>query len=587
MFTAGAGGFVPPNPFDGESEHIGEVAKALQPDPFDTDLYFGFNSQFVSGVSSVKQANNGACSNAAVPSGGASNYMWLCNSSYDNISGLMENAPCLLSTGGGIDPRPGQSTPSFASCLGGSVSGTCTSTAVCTAVSAGYQAEDNFGQGAYAIPVYSESVAYGYLLCAFSNNVCTAGNSWTNVINSEGTYNYFNWLNAWNNLPKLTGIIRQGFTGVIPSVNPYVATAAQEFALLGGVYDSLFVADPYSQNGFINWMTMNTQTLSSVSYTSGGVTGPPVGTAATYRFTLRPDLVFQDGLEVTSYDVAFSYLSLYSSGSVMGEGVAAMTGITILSPTTFDVSVNSNGVFVLPSIASVPILPGRYWNSGGPSLWDSALRSCDSACPDAQYTLSGQNVVCTGACSTFTNAAMTVNQNDLSATFDPIASPNNMFIGSGPWQCGEVTGTASGVCTPGPTFAGNGQSSYTLTAFPHYFRSSQRLAIYLWSGESDLNAIGPATAVGQCFNVAVNLSGPCGHYQQGIGNPGSGKSVSVTTVGNVDIFFNLNWLAPFEWTMTAPYNIAPLPPLFYGPGMTYTPNPGGSSCLTPNTYYDC
>src|SRR2546430_2414467 len=336
-------------------------------------------------------ASNGACSNAAVPSGGASNYMWLCNSSYDNISGLMESAPCFSSTGSGNDPVPGQSTPNFASCLGGLVSGTCTSTSICTAVSAGYQAEDNFGQGAYTIPVYSTSVAYGYLLCAFSNNVCTPSNSWTNVINSQGTYNYFNWLNARNGAPRISGTIRQGFVGVVPSVNPYVATTPQEFALMASVYDSLFVADPYNDNQFVNWMTENTQTLTSVSYNSGGLNSPPLGTAMTYRLTLRPDLTFQDGMPVTSYDVAFSYLSLFSQGALLGETLAAMTGITILSPQVFDVSVNSKGVFVLPSITSVPILSARYWTSSLPSDWGSAVGACStSSCPDVQFTLSGR-----------------------------------------------------------------------------------------------------------------------------------------------------------------------------------------------------
>jgi hypothetical protein len=178
---------------------------------------------------------------------------------------------------------------------------------------------------------------------------------------------------------------------------------------------------------------------------------------------------------------------------------------------------------------------------------------------------------------------MTITPADLSASFDPVRA--HILIGSGPWQCG--TGANLGFACSTPLGAGNHSTSYTLTAFPNYFRSSQRLAIYLWSGESDTNAIGPATGVGACFNVAVNIVGPCGHYQQGIGNPGSGTPVSVTTVGNVDIFFNLNWLAPFEWTTSPPAGIAPLPPLLYGPGTTFTPNPGGSSCTTPNNYYDC
>jgi hypothetical protein len=336
-------------------------------------------------------------------------------------------------------------------------------------------------------------------------------------------------------------------------------------------------------------MTENTQTLTSVSYFSGGVTSVPPGTLVTYRFVLRPDLAFQDGRPVTSYDVAFSYLSQVGSGAFLGTSASMMTGITILNPIVFDIGVNSTGPFVLPNLTSIPIVPGHYWTNAGPSSWDSAINTCVSqSCQDVQYTLSGSTVNCKGACTSFPASLMTITPNDLTATFDPIA--NHIFIGSGPWQCG--TGSNLGDACSTPAGRGNGATSYTLTAFPNYFRSSQRLAIYLWSGESDINAIGPATAVGGCFNVAVNLSGPCGHYQQGIGNPGSGTPVSVTTVGNVDIFFNLNWLAPFEWTTSPPTSIAPLPPLLYGlvlfdGSTTYTPNPGGTSCLTPNTYYDC
>jgi hypothetical protein len=182
-----------------------------------------------------------------------------------------------------------------------------------------------------------------------------------------------------------------------------------------------------------------------------------------------------------------------------------------------------------------------------------------------------------------TGGVMTVLKADLSAGFDPIK--NHILIGSGPWQCS--TGANLGFACSTPLGTGNHSTSYTLTAFPNYFRSSQRLAIYLWSGESDTNAIGPATAVGNCFNIAVNLAGPCGHWQQGAGNPGAGTPVSVGTTGNVDIFFNLNWLAPFEWTTSPPTGIAPLPPLLYGPGTTFTPNPGGNSCTVPNNFYDC
>jgi hypothetical protein len=520
--------------------------------------------------------------------------MWLCNNSYDAISGLMENAACFSSTGSASDPVPGQTTASFANCQGQPVSGTCSSTSGCTSVSAGFQSEDAFGQGAYTIPVYSASIRYGYLLCPSSANNCTPTNSWTRVINSGGTFNYFNWLNAWNANSGISGTIRQGLSGNTHSLNPYIAESPQDIAIISAVYDTLFVADPYNDLQYVNWMTMTTTASQSVSY-SGGL-GPPPGTVATYRFSLRPDLTWQDGTQVTAFDVAFSYLSLFSTGSFLGGTLAPVTGITILSPTRFDIGVNSLGVFLLPSITAVPILPGRYWTSVGSSLWDSDVATCtgnNNSCYPTQYTDTGVNTQCTFNCNNFhctptSGCNMVASATDISAGFDPVAK--HVFVGSGPWQCGRAnqygSGGSSGTCTTDGTMAPF-SGGYTLIAFPNYFRSSQRLAIYLWSGESDTNAVGPSTAVGSCYGVAVNLAGPCGHYQQGAGNPGSGTPVSVTTVGNVDIFFNLNWLAPFEWTTSPPTGIAPLPPLLYGPGTTFTPNPGGSSCTTPNSYYDC
>jgi ABC-type transport system substrate-binding protein len=396
----------------------------------------------------------------------------------------------------------------------------------------------------------------------------------------DGLPNYFTWLDAWNPNPAQAGTIRQGFSEKTNSVNPYDATSQWDAYITGSIYDSLYQANPLNPVQEFNWMTEITQQISnsSLDYT------PPSGTLTTYRFTLRPDLSFQDGNPVTAYDVAFSYLSMVGSGAFLGTAASTMTGITIIGPRQFDISVNSLGPFTLPNLTSIPIVPGRYWTNAGSAAWGSAIATCSAGagCGRTQYTLTGATVNCSLSCNPSTSL-MTINPADL--TFDPIA--NHTFVGSGPWTCGTVTASGSGQCTPSGVQNPLAGQSYTLTAYPNYFRSSQRLAIYLWSGEGDTNAIGPATAVASCFNVAVNLAGPCSHYQQGAGNPGSGTSVSVSTVGNVDIFFNMNWLAPFEWTTSPPTGIAPLPPLLYGPGTTFTPNPGGSSCTTPNTYYDC
>ena len=548
-------------------------------------LYDYYNSRFVSGVPAI-QTPTGTCSAQSVPSAGASNYMYLCNPTYDTLSSQTEMSPCLSAPG---DPIPG-SFPNTPPSSGGVCTGV-----VLSSHSAGIEAEASFGQNVLTLPVIEQNVQFGYLQCQ-PPRPCTTSNSWVRAINDAGTGlpNYFTWLNAYNPGPAIAGTIRQGFASSIFEVNPFIATGPESEYVVRSVYDSLLQENPLSTNQFINWMTESDSMLSALIYT------PPPGTVVTYRFTLRPDLTWQDRTPVTAYDVAFTYLSMVGSGAFLGSVASTMTGITVLGLRTFDINLNSLGPFVLPNIGSVPIVPGRFWTNAGRSFWDNAVGTCStsSSCGIAQYTLSGSAVnpciVISGtACSIFPNTLMTINPADISAGFDPIHS--QIMVGSGPWTCGFVTSSGSGLCTSNAV--GNGQSmSMSLSANPNYFRSSLTLAKYIWSGEGDLNAIGPASAVGSCFNVSPpSLSGTCSHWQQGAGNPNTaatGTVVGITAVQIVDIFFNLNWLFPFEWASNPPIGIAASPPLLYSltpflGSNILTPNPGGTSCTTLNSYYDC
>src|SRR5213083_1194922 len=62
-----------------------------------------FNSQFVSGISSIKPP----CAAASVPTVSAPNYFYLCNTAYDSLTNQMEFAPCLSVTG---DPVVGSTS---------------------------------------------------------------------------------------------------------------------------------------------------------------------------------------------------------------------------------------------------------------------------------------------------------------------------------------------------------------------------------------------------------------------------------------------------------------------------------------------
>jgi hypothetical protein len=189
---------------------------------------------------------------------------------------------------------------------------------------------------------------------------------------------------------------------------------------------------------------------------------------------------------------------------------------------------------------------------------------------------------------------MTVNPADLSATFDPIA--NHIMVGSGAWTCGTVTSTGSGTCTPSGTQNPTAGQSYTLTRFGNglapassligiYFRSAGNLALYLWSNNNGdiTHDFTNFAVVANCYGRPVGLSGPCAHWQQGIGNPGTGTMIAITQVVIVLRYFGVNWISPFNWPTAPPLGIGAQPPILYEGSVTLNP----ASVVGCPSGYDC
>ncbi len=232
-------------------------------DPFDTSLYYLFNSRFVSGVSSIKCTSGsgntcspGPCSAESVFTQVTADYMYVCSPSYDSITGQMENAPCLTAPSG--DPMPGQSN--------NGPGGDCSGTSQLSAYSAAVQAEDLFGQSEFTIPIYTPANQYGYL------------NNWSRVINSMGggIPGYFTWLNTYNPAPTQTRTIRQGASQPSNSVNPYVAYSFWDMMVVGNIYDTLLATNPLSDAQAFNWMIYSFIVENNATVISqGGYTPPP------------------------------------------------------------------------------------------------------------------------------------------------------------------------------------------------------------------------------------------------------------------------------------------------------------------------
>ncbi len=557
------------------------------PLPFDSTYYFTYNSKFASVIPSIASPT-GPCDNTGVPTVSAADYIYLCNGLYDSLTTQLEFSPCLTVAG---DPVVGStSNISTGHCPG--------TTSTLSAIGAGVQAADQFGKNAFTIEAFQQNEQFGYL-----------NNGWIRIDNNVGTGlpNFWTWLNAWNPSPALPGTIRQGFKQSTSSVSPFIDSTVWDAYIVGSIYDSLIVANPLSGGQLIDWMALSVQQLGNgvITYTppGGACTAPnvPVGcTASNFRFTLRSDMFFQDGRKVTSFDVAFSYLALKATGAFAGGGAAPMTGITILGPSQFDINVNAVGQFTLLTLSGLPVMPGAYWTGAGSSAWSAGISACTATgatCYPAQYTLTGAGTpvaACALSCASFPASLMNVNLSQTAAGYDPVA--NHSLVGSSGYTAGVVT-SASSTGAMNPPVGG----SYVLSRFGKglapassvsgiYFRSNGNLAAYLWSQDNGdithdfLNF----SVVASCFGAAVTSTGPCAHFQQGIGANGGPVSVGLSQVAIVNRFVGLNWVAPFQWASTPPVGIIPLPPVLYE--NTITLNPAAvAGCTTPYPIggYDC
>src|SRR5467141_455781 len=533
--------------------------------PFDNSLYINYNSRNVDSGTHPTPPCPGQAVSTSIPR----NYVGLCNHSYDDIVNQMEFAPCLSATG---DPAAGQ-----ASNYPGA---NCSGTSQLSSISAGVQAEDQFGQGAYTIPIWTTEGHYVYL------------SNWANVANSRnyGISNYFTSLSANSPTPALAGTVRMAFGETTTTLNPYHASTPQDFSILSSVYDSLGRVNPLANSQLIDWMTVNSGQLpnSQLTYT------PPPGTTTTFRFTLRSDMYFQEpNLQVTSFDVAFSYLSLAIYGAYQGQLLAGMTGVTLLSRYQVDINMAGAGPFTKILVSSPTILPGSIWS--GSSSWAGDVEACSKSLSCFPATYVNQNAgpffqpLCTPAptCG-FPTLDLITDSNKASFTHDPIQGQT--LKGSGPWECNNAAMTTLGTgCSPGSVQNPGIGQSYALQRFGRnfvtnsqpfdvYFRSNGNLAVYLWTKDVGVftQDFVNFTTMAACFNLPVTTAPPCAHFQNGIGSTngttGPATPVTITQVLAVNRFVGVNWIFPFDWrSPSAPTGIIPLSPTLHEGAYTLVP----------------
>ena len=540
---------------------------------FDSSLFQGYDSKFVSGINSIVTPS-GPCSNSGLgPSFAPGNYMYVCHAGYDSNIEQAEFAPCLTAPG---DPSTGQThlTVTFANCAG---------TSQPSAASAAYKAQDLYGQNVFTIPWYSGKNQFA-TLTGWLRSILNKGDGFT----PPG--NFFQTINAWQASPPVPGTFRQGYKQGTGSVSPFIGNTVWDAGIIGSIWDGPGVTNPDSPQAYIDWMTIKTDQIpvGSLSYTA------PAGTVAAFRYTLRNDIFWHTGQKVTAWDLAFSDTAFKASG--VGGGLAPVVGIKVLSPTQVDLDVNAVGPFT-KLFLSTTVLPGRDWVSSATctaAAWDAGANNPSFAAANSALTacIAKPAAVTASGVITPTQGNSNVDGNKILPAYDPVATGN--LIGSGAWQCGTGSGTGGPSCSSTGKQATAAGDSWTLTRFGQgtvpggclsncYFRSMGNLALWAYSQDrgvfsTDFLNFGQ---VSLCFGKAVGTAG-CTVWQHGIGGSAAGTVVGLSQVSIVQRFVGVNWISPYDWAASPPQNIAAFPPVLYEGTVTLNPCP-----VDPVNGYDC
>ncbi len=338
-------------------------------------------------------------------------------------------------------------------------------------------------------------------------------------------------------------------------LNVFTSLGYWDRFVLSEIYDTLLASNPYSPNDLFGWMANGYQILTPQP-------GDPAGTASDIQFSLRPDISFHDGKQVTANDVKFSLLTLTTAdfGSVID-----VLDVTILGNFLFRVNLGHVSAFALSNVGSIPIIPQHIWASNT-----------------------------TAPCATKGSTYCTVNPTFLAGpTSDPVVY--HRLIGSGAWRCvslqdgsigggcifsGGVPGSGTAATGPGDAIVlqRNAASTFIGTApsptgggldGDAYFRTPAKYLQWQWAdifGKGTVDLQDFASAKG-CTNLPASTSG-CGHWDTPGATITSSTLAGSTTAsslasfgGNNDGTVNVGEVAQvaawfgISWTYGIPYVI--------------------------------
>jgi ABC-type transport system substrate-binding protein len=189
------------------------------------------------------------------------------------------------------------------------------------------------------------------------------GEDWCDVVNwlGYGIDNSWTFMNMHTSCHEYGGRIRYGFkTQDLRQLNPIYTEWLWDNTVLGLIgYESLVAVDPYTL-AYIPWVAKQ--------YSVGTYTHPTYGTCSKVVFTLRNDVYFQDGTQLTMADIAFTFIEIDDILAARGlappwwiSNVANILSFSILDPLNFEVLLDVKTMFAVGWIGGNRILPKHIW----------------------------------------------------------------------------------------------------------------------------------------------------------------------------------------------------------------------------------
>jgi len=224
-------------------------------------------------------------------------------------------------------------------------------------------AQESFTDSVLGIAVYC-SAGYKVMSTGYVGaEAGYTGEDWYGVVNwlGYGLDNGYTFMNMHTANQGWGGELRYGFKTVdLRQMNPIYSEWLWDNTVLGLVgWESLVAVDPYTL-GYMPWVCQE--------YTLGTYVHPTWGTCTKIKFTLRNDVYFSDGIQLSIADIAFTFIEIDDILAERGlappwwiSNVQNILSFSILDPLNFEVLLDVKSIFATGWIGGNRILPKHIW----------------------------------------------------------------------------------------------------------------------------------------------------------------------------------------------------------------------------------